>query len=113
MRSARGRYPRCAGGVGYSTGGLVSYGASAWGSAELEPDGATPSGAQEPRVLEAEATGGVVGRDIEERGAPAPLLPLDWQNMQEMEVVTPPRREVNGQGASGLLGLGYLRGGHE
>ena len=26
----------------------------------------------EPRVLEVEATGGVVGRDIEERGAPAP-----------------------------------------
>ena len=49
---------------------------------------------EEPR--EAEATGGVVGRGIEERGAPAPLLPLDRQNMQEAEVVTPPKREVNG-----------------
>ena len=36
---------KCAGSVGYSAGGLVSYGASAWGSAEMEPDGTTPSGA--------------------------------------------------------------------
>ena len=69
---------------------------------------------KEPRVLEAEATGSVVGLDIEERGALAPLLPLDRQNMQEAEVVKPPRREVNGHGGggggSGLLGLGCLRG---
>ena len=58
--------------------------------------GRPPVVPEETRVLEAEATGGVVGRDIEERGAPAPLLPLDRQNMQETEVVTPPRREVNG-----------------
>ena len=48
-----------------------------------------------PRVLEAEAAGGVVGRDMEERRAPAPPLPL---YRQEAEVVTPPRREVNGHG---------------
>ena len=53
---------------------------------------------EEPRVLDAEATGGVVGRDIEERGAPAPPLPLDRQNMQEADVAMPPRREVNGHG---------------
>ena len=51
---------------------------------------------EETRVLDAEATGGVVGRDMEERGAPAPPLPLDLQNLQEAEVATPPRREVNG-----------------
>ena len=60
--------------------------------------GQPPVVPEEPRVLEAEATGGVIGRDIEERGAPAPPLPLDWQNMQEAEVVTPLRREVNGHG---------------
>ena len=60
--------------------------------------GRPPVVPEEPRVIEAEATGGVVGRDIEECGAPAPLLPLDRQNMQETEVVTPPRREVNGHG---------------
>ena len=60
--------------------------------------GRPPVVLEESRALEAEATGGVVGRDIKERGAPAPLLPLDRQNMQETEVVTPPRREVNGHG---------------
>ena len=68
---------------------------------------------EEPRGLEAEATGGTAGRDVEERGAPVPLLSLPRQNMQEAEVVTPLRREVNGHGASGLLGLVCLRGGHE
>ena len=36
--------------------------------------GRPPVVPEEPRVLEAEATGGVVGRDIEERGAPAPIV---------------------------------------
>ena len=58
--------------------------------------GRPPVVPEEPRVLEAEATGGVAGRDIEERGAPAPPLPLHRQNMQEAEVATPPRRGVNG-----------------
>ena len=35
-------------------------------------------------ALDAEATGGIVGRNIEHRGAPTPLLPLDRQNMQEL-----------------------------
>ena len=67
--------------------------------------GRPPVVPEEPRVMDAEATRGIVGRDIEERGAPAPPLPLDRQNMQEAEVVTPPRREVNGHGG--------LRGGYE
>ena len=60
---------------------------------------------EEPRGLEAEATGSMAGRDVEERRALAPPLPLPRQNMQEAEVVMPPMREVNGHGASGLLGL--------
>ena len=69
---------------------------------------------EEPRLLEAEATGGIADRDMEERGAPAPPLPLPRQNIHEAEVVTPQRREVNGHGgASRLLGLVCLRGGHE
>ena len=53
---------------------------------------------EEPGGLEIEATGGMADRDVEERGAPAAPLPLHRQNMQEAEVVTPPRREVNGHG---------------
>ena len=53
---------------------------------------------EELRGLEAEATGGMAGQDVEERGAPAPPLPLHWQNMQEAEGITPPRREVHGHG---------------
>ena len=58
-----------------------------------------PSGApEEIRGLEAEATGGRAGQDVEEHGAPAPPLPLHRQNLQEAEGVTPPRREVQGHG---------------
>ena len=75
--------------------------------------GRPPVMPEKPRGLEAAATGGMAGQDVKERRAPAPPLPLPQQNMQEAEVVTPPRREVNGHGASGLLGLVCLRGGHE
>ena len=34
-------------------------------------------------VLDIEAAGDVVGRNMEHRGAPTPLLPLDRQNMQD------------------------------
>ena len=60
--------------------------------------GRPPVVPEEPRGLEVEATGGTAGRDVEERGAPAPPLLLPRQNMQEAEVVTPPSREVNGHG---------------
>ena len=49
-------------------------------------------------VLDTEATGGIVGRNMEHRGARTPLLPLDRQIMQEAEVVTSPRKEANGHG---------------
>ena len=49
-------------------------------------------------VLDIEATGGVVSRNVEQRGAPTPLLPLDQQIMQEAELITPPRREAHGHG---------------
>ena len=45
-----------------------------------------------------EAAGGVAGRNVEQCGAPTPLLPLDRRTMQETEVRTPPKREVHGQG---------------
>ena len=47
-------------------------------------------------VLDIEAAGCVVGRNVEHRDAPTPLLPLDRQIMQEAEVITPPRRETHG-----------------
>ena len=47
-------------------------------------------------ALDAEATGGIAGRNIEHRGALTPLLPLDRQNRQEAEVVTPRRKVANG-----------------
>ena len=47
-------------------------------------------------VLDIEATGGVVGRNVEHHGALTPLLPLDRQIMQEAEVITPPRRGAHG-----------------
>ena len=53
---------------------------------------------EEPRGLEVEATGGLNGLDVEERGAPAPPLSLPRRDMQEAGVVTPPRREVDGHG---------------
>ena len=43
-------------------------------------------------VLDTEATGGRVGRNVDHHGTPTPLLPLDRQIMQEAEVVTPPRK---------------------
>ena len=39
-------------------------------------------------TLDAEATGGIAGRNIEHRGRPTPPLPLDRQSMQEAGVVT-------------------------
>ena len=49
-------------------------------------------------VLDIEAAGGVVGRNMEHRGAPTPLLLLDRQSMQEAEGVTPPRKDAHGHG---------------
>ena len=37
-------------------------------------------------VLDTEATGGIVGRNMEQRGASTPLVPLDRQIRQEVEV---------------------------
>ena len=48
--------------------------------------------------MDAEVTGGIVGRNIEHRGTPTPLLPLDRQDIQEAEEVTPLRKEANGHG---------------
>ena len=42
-------------------------------------------------VLDLEDAGGVGGRNVEQHGILAPLLPLEWQILQEEEVTTPPR----------------------
>ena len=61
--------------------------------------GATPSGTRTDGYgLDIEAAGGVVGRNMEHRGTPTPLMPLDRQNMQEAEGVTPPRKDAHGLG---------------
>ena len=49
-------------------------------------------------VLDMDAANDVVDRNVEQRGVPTPLLPLDRQIMQEAEVITPPRREAHGHG---------------
>ena len=49
-------------------------------------------------VLDIKAAGGVVGQNMEHRGAPTPLLLLDRQSMQEAEGVTPPRKDAHGHG---------------
>ena len=49
-------------------------------------------------VLDLEATGGVGGRNVEQHGAPTPLLPLELQILQEEEAITPPRRGAHGHG---------------
>ena len=48
--------------------------------------------------MEVEATGGMDGLDMEERGAPAPPLSLPRWNMQEAGIVTPPRKGVDEHG---------------
>ena len=50
-------------------------------------------------VLDLEATGGVGGRNAEQHGTPAPLLPLERQILQEAEVTTPPKPQVPPGGA--------------
>ena len=58
-----------------------------------------PSGVfEEPRGLEAEASGGKADQDVEVRRAPAPPLPLYQQNILKTEGVTPPMRDVQGHG---------------
>ena len=64
-------------------------------------------------VLDLEATGGVGGRNVEQHGTPAPLLPLEWQILQEAEVTTPPRGELTDQGAVRLPSLSYHPEGHK
>ena len=49
-------------------------------------------------VLDLEATVGVGGRNVEQHGTPAPLLPLERQILQEAEVTTPTRNGAHGTG---------------
>ena len=71
---------------------------------KLNKGGRPPVVPDQMGVVDLEAAGGVAGRNVEQRGTPTPLLPLDRWTMQETEVRTPPRREVNGQGGGGASG---------
>ena len=77
---------------------VAEDGASSGGSPEVKKGGRPPVVHHQTGVVDLEATGGVAGRNVEQRGAPTPLLPLGRRTMQETEVRTPPRREVYGQG---------------
>ena len=59
------------------------------------------------------AVGGVLGRSMEQRGAPSPVLPPEQQILEEEEVRTPPRREAREHGSQRGLNIGYLRVGHK
>ena len=58
--------------------------------------GRPPVVPEQTGALDAEATGGRAGRNIEHCGVPTPLLPLDRQNMREAEVVMPLRKVAYG-----------------
>ena len=50
-------------------------------------------------VVDIEAAGGAVGRNVEQYGAPTPMLPPEHRILQEEEVRTPPRKEAHGHGS--------------
>ena len=50
-------------------------------------------------VVDIEAAGGAVGRNVEQRGAPTSLLPPEQRILQEEEVRTPLRKEAHGHGS--------------
>ena len=50
-------------------------------------------------VVDIEAAGGAVGRNVGQRGTPTPMLPPEQRIMEEEEVKTPPRREAHGHGS--------------
>ena len=61
-------------------------------------DGRPPVVPDQMGVVDIEAAGGAVGRNVEQRGTPTPMLPPEQRIMQEEEVMTPPRREAHGHG---------------
>ena len=58
-------------------------------------DGRPPVVPDQMGLLDIEAAGGAVVRNVEQRGAPTPMLPTEQRIMQEEEVRTPPRRVVH------------------
>ena len=61
-------------------------------------DGRPPVVLDQMGVIDIEAAGGAVTRNVEQHGAPTPMLPPEQWIMQEEEVRTPPRREAHGHG---------------
>ena len=48
------------------------------------------------------AAGGTAGRNMDQHGTPAPVLPPEQQILQEEDVRTPPRRETRENGSQRL-----------
>ena len=59
-------------------------------------DGRPPVVLDQTGVVDIEAAGGAVRRNVEQRGAPIPMLPPEQRILQEEEVRTPPRKEAHG-----------------
>ena len=77
-------------------------------------DGRPPVVPDQTGVVDIEAAGGAVGRNVEQRGAPTPMLPPEQRIMQEEEVRTPQRGgRLMDMGAVGRRNISYLQEGHE
>ena len=63
-----------------------------------DEDGRSPVVFDQTWVVDIEAAGGVVSRNVEQRGAATPMLPLEQRILQE-EVRTPPRKETYRHGS--------------
>ena len=64
-----------------------------------DEDGQSPVVFDQMGVVDIEAAGGLVSRNVEQRGAPSPMLPPEQRILQEEEVRTPPRKEAHGHGS--------------
>ena len=63
-----------------------------------DEDGRPPVVFDQTWVVDIEAAGGVVSRNVEQRGAATPMLPPEQRILQE-DVRTPPRKETYGHGS--------------
>ena len=85
-------------GASDSAGGMVSDGASTWGSTKMEPSGTANPGDEGTPRAGTEATGDMDGLEVKEGGmrAPAPKLPPPRQDILGAGVVTPPEERHGG-----------------
>ena len=81
-----------------------------------DEDGRPPVVFDQTGVVDMEAAGkggGAVSRNVEQRGAPTPMLPPEQRILQEEEVRTPRGRRLMDTGAIGRLNISYLQEGHK